>query len=172
MGKQNGMSVRWKIAFGLWFLVWVGSELWQPTAMPFFPNIAVWWYWLGLFALLFAFEMIAIFGSDDSLTEMLRGLMAGDPRMSRTLGAGIGVALSLRVASLPFLKEGVEHPIFFYGPWVIVGIGMAGWLADHFPKFEPDGREIHQKFKHIMAVLKLTAMFIVILLLGLWSMGL
>ena len=172
MPEQNGMLVGWKIAFGLWFLVWVGSELWQPTAMPFFPNIAVWWYWLGLFALLFAFEMIAIFGSDDSLTEMLRGLMAGDPRMSRTLGAGIGVALSLRVASLPFLKEGVEHPIFFYGPWVIVGIGMAGWLADHFPKFDPDGREIHQKFKHIMAVLKLTAMFIVILLLGLWSMGL
>ena len=49
MPEQNGMLVGWKIAFRLWCLVWVGSELWQPTAMPFFPKIAVlrWSYFVG-----------------------------------------------------------------------------------------------------------------------------
>ena len=132
-----------RIVFLAWVLLWIVRELLAGIDHSTWPG----WLklvladggvaWTATMAALLLLELIGLKwgqgNGGDTLSELVWTAM-GKGWAVYTLAVGFGIALSLRVVSLPFLLRGVEHGAFEYGPWIAMSVGMMAWLILHFPK--------------------------------------
>ena len=136
------MHLGWKIAFGVWALIWLPSELFASLAdtwleQHFDSCAADGWVRTGFMFLLLVMELFGlkwgIGKNGDTLSELFRGLLAElGAWASISLGGGIGASLALRIASLPFLLAGEDYALFTLGPWCFLAAGVMVWLIPHF----------------------------------------
>ena len=144
----KNMKRGWAFLFGAWVLVWLGSELCAHWVDAWLANTG----WLKerfgcaavgvgrtVFMLVLLFmELIGLKSGmgkgGDTLSELFRDVLNKfqDRWASVGLGGGIGVALALRIASLPFLLTGHKYALFTYGPWCFLSTGVLIWLIPHF----------------------------------------
>ena len=98
----------------------------------------VWWIYLFL-----AFIVLELHGAldkrkGDTLSETVWILERKGPAR-RIFGVALALALATRFLSLPFLLSGIVHPVVAYIPWILLSIGLAGWLAVHFGDLGKEG---------------------------------
>ena len=140
------------ILFLMWLGVWLFAELGYSYVTAWVASDGNVWplfcfthpiggAWLLFMALLAVLEVVGLImgvssrpcEAGDTLSELIRAFL-GDGWAARAIGAGIGLAIGARIATLPFLLNGVEHPMLTYAPWVALSAGVAAWLFPHFHK--------------------------------------
>lgn len=136
------MYPAWACVFTAWALLWLGSELFAHWVDAWlndcFGYAAAGVARTAFMFVLLCLELIGLkYGmgnSGDTLSELFRDVLArfNDRWASVGLGGGIGAALALRIASLPFLLTGHKYAVFTYGPWCFLATGVLIWLIPHF----------------------------------------
>ena len=119
------------IIFGGWLILWLAAEL--ITAIDMNPPW-IHWGFLGLIVLFLIPEIIGAKSErkGDTFSELIWVFVQGGPAR-HIVGIAIGIALSFRAASIPYLFNGSENTYILDLPWWLLCAGIGGWLVRHFP---------------------------------------
>lgn len=131
--------------FGVWFALWIAYECYFATGGVrkhwWKTNVLPAWLFVVLILVFVPFELYGAYGnkaSGDTFSELIWSFIeAGHARS--IIGISIGVALSLRAATIPLIFGGYEKLAIRIVPWWLICAGLAGWLVQHFPELGTQG---------------------------------
>ena len=128
--KEHTLGKFWGMAFGSWFVGFLAFEL-------LFYHVPVWWYFLGYIG--GCWLTLEMFGAakkrkrGDTWSEMMWWFGEKGPAR-RILTVCITEAIVFRAGSLAWLEAGIVNDFIRYTPWLLVFLGIGGWVYFHIGK--------------------------------------